>query len=335
MKNLLKFFCVFTIILLAGTLIAKEVWVPPEINATKGDIVLSGTPETSGVNGSMISDILAVLGCWWSHSGIVVDDGATMRHNTMYMDEIEQLTNGCGIPYMLNPDQLSNGMPGILSEDMETAFNGEKAIFHVAGSVILKPSAANEAAYRPFLETVADTLIGLAAYYRVYAYTNFFQMDNVDYYIKGRGNHCSGTCWYANYFAGKQMNTPLITNDLIQEATLALYANVKGEVEDQVGCGKLFAPDVAEDIANQVVNTFAFDRADDLSPYWRTHLDGVTSEAVAPDHLLMNTYSNPYGNNSGLQTPATSYYDQVDPIEWTDGYWTTVPDDDDSSGCGS
>jgi hypothetical protein len=333
MKSILKIACILIVVFFAGALISEPVWVPAKINGQKGDIVLSpGTP------GEMISDLIAIIGCYWSHSGMVIDNGETIRHNTMYMSEIEQLKDGCGIPYMLDPDGLSNGLPGILSEDVDTAYNGENpdggTNFKLAGGVLLMPTDANEAAYRQYLELAADKLIYVVGYYRVNAYADMFQLEYLNYLVKGVGNHCSGTCWYANYFAGKEMNVATIPPYLVDQCANSLYESVKQEVEDQVGCGAIFAPDVAEDIANQVTNTFGFDRSDDTSDYWRSYVGTLTAHANAPDHLLLNSFTNPLGQNPGVQTEDSSYYGKVVPIEYTDGYYIGDDDDDDDSGCG-
>jgi hypothetical protein len=78
-------------------------------------------------------------------------------------------------------------------------------------------------------------------------------------------------------------------------------------------------------MANQVVNTFGFDRASDTSSYWRTRINGptgyLTSVAPAPDHLMMSSYTNPLGYNTGVNTAATSYYGAVETLQFIDGYY--------------
>ncbi len=333
MKKVLKTLAIVAVMTLTVSAISAPVWVPAKINGKKGDIVLS-----PGSAGEMISDLLAILGVYFSHCGMLIDDGDTIRHNTMYIDEIPQLKDGCGIPYMLDPDGLSNGLPGILSEDVETAFfrDDGKLSFTLAGGAIASPADANEASYRPNLELAGDKMAYMLGYYRVNAYMDMFQMQYLNYLVKGVGNHCSGTVWYANHFAGKTMNVAEIPPNLIEACSYNLYESLKKEVEDQVGCGTIFAPNVAEDIANQVVNTFGFDRSDDTSDYWRSHIGSVGSaHANAPDHNLLSSYVNPGGNTPGVQTEASSYYGKVSPIEYTDGYY--IGDDsggDDSGGCG-
>ncbi|MCP4132748.1 MAG: hypothetical protein GY754_17415 [bacterium] len=319
MRLCVKIAVLMMIILFSGTLMSATVWVPPKINGLKGDIVLSpGTP------GGTIADLLAIFGNYWSHSGLLIDDGYTIRHNTMYIEEIPQDKNGCGIPYRLDPDGMSNGLPGIISEDVDTTYNNStdyKRAFKLSGGVIVSPTDANESAYRGYLELAADKMIFLQGYYRVNAYVDMMQLDDVDYLIKGRGNHCSGTIWYAHYFTGKTMNVATIPSSVVSLCAQTLYDSIKEMVDEEVGCGAIFAPNVADDIANQVTNTFGFDRSSDLSDYWRGYIDSVTAYANAPDHLLLSSFTNPNGENVGVQTSSSSYFGKVTPIEWTDGYY--------------
>ncbi len=333
MKKVLKTLAIVAVLALAVSVVSEPVWVPAKVNGKKGDVVLS-----PGTQGEMISDLLSILGVYFSHCGMLIDDGETIRHNTMYIDEIPQLKDGCGIPYMLDPDGISNGLPGILSEDVETAFfreDTEHLSFKLSGGAIVSPSDGNEASYRQYLELAGDKMAYMKGYYRVNCYMDMFQMQYLNYLVKGVGNHCSGTVWYANHFAGKTMNVAEIPPALVDACANSLFESLKKEVEDQVGCGSIFAPDVAEDIANQVVNTFGFDKSDDTSDYWRSHIGGLTAHANAPDHNLLSSYVNPGGLSPGVQTESSSYYGKVSPIEYTDGYY--IGDDtggDDTGGCG-
>jgi len=154
------------------------------INAQKGDVVLS-TSE------GFIMDLLAILGCSWSHSGMVVDDGLNIRHNTMYVSDVPIEYNYIWFikttPKRLNPDRLSNGLPGILTENIDTTYNTTQN-FHAAGGAVLKPTLANESAYRSFLHAAADAMNYLVAYYRINSYINIYQLDYTNKLVKGRGN---------------------------------------------------------------------------------------------------------------------------------------------------
>jgi len=214
---------------------------------------------------------------------MLVDNGYNIRHNTM--DQPSYSTTWIGCPKTLNAGQLSSGSPGMLTENINTTYNSTHN-FTAAGGVLLKPTAALEASYRPALNTVADKMIYLDAYYRPYAYTSFYQLDNSNIRTVGRGNHCSGTNWFANYFSGKQMNLPTHASQTMYDAALQLYNGVREAVMDELGwCGQLFCgTGCADKFANQVVNTFGFDRASDTTNYWRSRINGPTGylSSVAP-----------------------------------------------------
>jgi len=329
MKCITRFSIVVAILMISSTLFAGQ-WVyrPMSINAQKGDVILS-TGE------GFIHDLLSILGCYWSHSGMAVDDGYKIRHNTMYVSEVPIEYNYIWFikttPKRLNPDRLANGLPGILTEDIDTTYNSTHN-FNAAGGAVLKPKAANESAYRSLLRTAADTLNYLKGYYRVNAYVNMYQLDYVNYLIKGRGNHCSGTCWYANYYSGKAMNVASIPPNLVALCANSLYNSVKAMVRDEAGGFGAFIIDIEGlfgsgadvKIANQIVNTFGFDRSSDTSDYWKSRIGSVSAVANAPDHLLLYNYTNPNGKNPGVQNESVSYYGQVEPLVITNGYYYWV-----------
>jgi len=329
MKLFTKVCLVLVLLFTSSTIFAEWVYVPMSINTNKGDVVLSTSP-------GFIMDLLAILGCYWSHSGMAVDNGFNIRHNTMYVSDIPIEYNKIWFiqttPKRMNPDRLSNGLPGILTEDIDTAYNVTYN-FAAAGGAILKPTASNEAAYRQYLNAAADVFNYLKAYYRVNAYVNMYQLDYANYLITGRGNHCSGTCWYANYFSGKTMVVATIPANLVSQCGSSLYTSVKNMVRDEAGgfgsfiidIEGLFGTGADEKIANQIVNTFGFDRSTDTSDYWRSRIGTVTATANAPDHLILSSYTNPSGHNVGVQTTSTSYYGQVEPLVITDGYYIEIP----------
>lgn len=330
MKKYIKIVCVCVILLFASSAFAGQwVWKPMSINGKKGDIVI-----TTGEG--FIMDLLSMLGAYYSHCGMLIDDGYTIRHNTMYANEIPIEYNYIWFikttPKRLNPFKLSNGMPGIITEDINTAYNGnpDHVMFKAAGGAVVKPVDALESAYRGYLNAAANVITNLAAYYRVNAYVNMFQLDNVNYYIAGRGNHCSGTVWHANYFAGKPMNVAYIPVNITAVCAESLYTSIINMVRDDAGGFGSFILDLEgffgtggdERIANQICNTFAFDRSTDTSSYWRGRVPAAT--ANAPDHNLMSTYTNPAGHNMGVQTETSSYYGKVEPLVITNGYYYWV-----------
>lgn len=150
------------------------------INGQKGDIVLSAEK-------GMIEDVIKAVSGYWEHVGMIVDDGKTIRHNTRYADNIEIDYNYVKVlwwkvktlPKRFNPDSLANGLPGIISEDIDTAFHGQRARFHVLNGIVVKPGVENESLYRDQLIDAADKMIELDGYYRIGAYSDMFQLPYI------------------------------------------------------------------------------------------------------------------------------------------------------------
>lgn len=301
-------------------------WVyrPMRINAKKGDIVLSAQQ-------GMIEDVIKVVSGFWEHVGMVVDNGYTIRHNTRYDKDIAydyyKILGLKVLPYRLNPDSLANGTPGIISEDINKAFYGEKARFFVTNGIVVKPRAANEARWRPALERAAEKMKGLDAYYRIAAYGNMFQQDNSPTRVKGRGSMCSSSVWFANYYAGNRMNYSQFSPEVSLDVAEVIYQSVIDQADNAYGIfGKIlyFLQDLIGTgtnvkIANQVVNAFGHDRPADQSDYWRSH--PVTAVTVSPDGLLLSTFANPSGRHGGAQTEGHSPYESVEPVTVYNGYW--------------
>lgn len=318
MKSFTKVLAVCILLVFASTVYGAT-YVPTRINGLKGDIVLSPNAASG-----FMTNLFNVLHCYWSHCGMLMDDGYNIRHNTMNVPDYDKTWIGC--PKNLKADPLSNGVPGILTEDINTTYNVTHG-FTASGGAIIKPTAALEASYRPLLHNNANKYAYLEAYYRPNAYTNLFQMDDSNVKTKGRGGHCSGTNWFANYFSGKQMNLPSHSSQTMYDAAVQLYNGVYDAAYEELGwCGRLFCgTSCCSKMANQVVNTFGFDRASDTSNYWTTRINGptgyLTSVAPAPDHLMMSSYTNPLGYNTGVQTAESSYYGAVETLQFIDGYY--------------
>ena len=304
---------------------------PMSVNAKKGDIILSA-------EAGMTEDIVKTVSGYWEHAGMVIDDGFTIRHNTKYLDAMGIDYNYINLfftrikttPKRLNPDQLANGMPGMITEDVNTAVNGEHARFHIAGGIIVSPSAENEASSRPALRRAADRMKYLDGYYRISAYANLFQQYDVNYRVKGRGSMCSSAVWFANYYSGKPMNYAVFSPELSMKVAGVIYTSVLNEIHDEYGVlgsiffgiQEIFGTGLDRRIANQVVNAFGHDRPDDLTDYWRTH--PITAYTVSPDNLLMASFVNPDGKHGGVQTAGSSHYERVEPVQVMNGYWYWV-----------
>lgn len=317
-------------IILISTFAEAGQWVyrPMSINGKKGDLVMSR-------HDGQIADLVSVLGCYWSHVGMLVDNGYTIRHNTMYIEEVPieyNLLFGFikTTPKRMNPERLSNGLPGIISEGIDEAYNGKMARFSAGGGAVLKPASASEPFYRSSLTAATDKMNYIKGYYRQASYINMFQQDYTNQLISGRGSHCSGAVWYANYFAGKRMNVAVIDKYLTGVCAEVLYNSTYNMIRDEagwfgrrvIGVEKIIGSGADERISNQICNTFGFDRSADTTSYWR----GKVPQGIgnAPDHLLLTAYKNPSGKNPGVQTESSSFYGSVEPLQITNGYWFYV-----------
>ncbi len=130
-------------------------------------------------------------------------------------------------------------------------------------------------------------------YYRPYCYVNFFQMDDSNVRVKGRGGACSGTNWFANYFAGKQMNLPSHSSQTLYDAAVQLYNGVLLRALEELGwCGRLFCGKSCQEDGQPGRQHLRFRQGDDtkrLLAYQaqRTGWLSATSVNPSPDNLLM------------------------------------------------
>ncbi len=80
--------------------------------------------------------------------------------------------------------------------------------------------------------------------------------------------------------------------------------------------------DAPTKLANQIINTFLFNRYDDLTDYWREHLDETLGSAtVSPDNLLMVGMPSPNNTFNGVQTANSSFYDAIEDYKNNGGYY--------------
>lgn len=314
------------IIFSVNSAFAELVWVPAEYaNAKKGDILLQGDPN------NFIGKLLAIFGGYWSHSGMMIEDYTTIRHNTMEVEHIKQDKNWLGIPYRLNPHDLENGSPGTITTTVDHAYQHGGWDINTGTDVVLTLSDDDEDLLRQELHAIADKMVWLDMYYRIHAYINEDLDDMIDQHnnsssrVAGKGTHCSGNLWYANYITGKQMNIFYAPPSMIDAGAHSLYDSIKEmvleQIKDQAGVFSFFLKGTADDIANQVVNGFGLDIYDDLSSTWKNYLGTVHTYAAAPDHLMLDSMINPEGNSTGVQTEESSYYKKIMTVQLTGGYW--------------
>jgi len=319
------------LIICSGPLFAGHwVWVPAGINATKGDIVLSA--EGEGVIGALLGS----LNQTWTHTGMAMDNGYTIRHNTMYMENVEVIYNSFwGIkttPKYLNGSQLQSGQPGIITESVSNAYGADGTVSFVMytyrdgqvinnNALVLKPRS--ESAWRSRLHTAAAKMAWMNAYYNVYAYSNHYDFTYSSSKVTSRGHHCSGTVWWANVKAGNSMLTTWYSSSLRQSGAAVLHSGIRQSVADDAGWFgniilSLFDSGAKDRIANQVVNCFAFDDCWNTNSRWRNGVGSGT--AVSPDNLLPTGYANVQGYYWGNQDPNGPTGMPV-PMAYYGGYW--------------
>ncbi len=282
-RLLVLFFCLFFV---SSSLFGDIVWIEPyTVNAAKGDMLLTGSP-----NGMIGETMAAGFGGYWSHTGMMIDDGYNIRHNSFDVNDLRLNTNWLGVPTSVNSDDLEHGQPGLKTQTTQWVGSTD---------VVVKPTDVNEAAYRPLLEDVADKTIWLEDYYRIHSYINSSVVDWIDQFNNSntltshKGGHCSGQIWYGNYLLGKEMNVYYGTTDQVDAGALALYQSlyemILEEVEEQGGfwgsafdwLGIIDYESVAKKIANQVTNAFGLDVYNDTSDTWRSAIPSAGFNVVA------------------------------------------------------
>lgn len=305
-------------------------WIPAGINASRGDAVLSADGE--GVIGALLGSINQS----WTHSGMALDSGYTIRHNTMYMENIDVIYNTfLGIkttPKYLNGGQLQSGQPGIITESTSNAYGADGTVSFVMytnkngvtinnNALVLKPK--DESAWRSRLNSAAAQMTSVNAYYNVYAYTNHYDFTWSSSKTTSRGHHCSGTIWWANNKAGNIFPTTYYSSSLRMTGANVLYNSLKQAVADDAGWFgniilSLFDSGAKDRIASQVVNCFAFDDCWNTTGRWKNGVGSGT--AVSPDNLLPTGYSNLGGYYWGNQD-TNGAYSKPTPMAYYGGYW--------------
>jgi hypothetical protein len=107
-----------------------------------------------------------------------------------------------------------------------------------------------------------------------------------------------------------------------------ILGNVKRQVREYLTGNGSDDYNLPDKLANQVINTFLFNRYEDTSNYWHTQLqemgDSFASIAVSPDNLMMAGMPNPENNFTGVQTEQTSPYNAIEDFTPTGGYYTKL-----------
>lgn len=162
-------------------------------NARKGDVLLS---PGCGFVGNLLRNVEPPQA--YSHTGIMTRDFYEVRHSTAaagrpkHKDYTDAFTSAGSDG--IRPDVLQYGWPGVITQSVDHAFNGESMTdpdghsFKLDGfsadpvlcegdvelvwPMIVKPPPGSPPSVREQLHTVADTAMGRNGHYRFYAYTN-------------------------------------------------------------------------------------------------------------------------------------------------------------------
>ena len=310
----------------------QQVMLEPRfMNAKKGDIILSPG------NGGLIAAVLAAVTPPqpFSHSGIMTRNRDEITHSTAAED---RLTGDFAGSDGIRPDVLKYLWPGVITQSVDLAVNGEDRVdpetgdkYKVAGfaselgqlaspevtaPMIVKPDPLIEtAAIRSTLQDIANFAVQQAGkcHYRFFCYTDptiglsSTAPAEAKWAAGTKPTVCSSLIWMAIKDAGLTMEGALEPADLDGGAQIALNTPdglyvydaderlAAGEVlfnrlhtfiMNTIGSFGVALTDVADDISNQVLNTFATDWSDEDakdSEQWRETVD---ANAVSPQNLM-------------------------------------------------
>jgi len=321
----------------------RSVLMPPRfMNAKKGDLVLSPG------DGGLIAKVLAAVEPPqpYSHSGIMTRNRDEVTHSTASEDRImdEYFAGSDGI----RPDALKYLWPGVITQSVDLAVNGEKRVdpetgkeYTIGGfssmesadsaatAMVVKPDPLTETpALRAKLHEIADWAAKQAgrSHYRFYCYTDptIGLTETAPASAKWAAGTfptvCSSLIWMAIRQSGVKMEGALEPADIDGGAQITvktpdglyvyqaderlaagqvLYNTLYQLVKLTVGDLGVALTDVADDISNQILNSFASDWSDEDakdSEKWRETTD---ANAVSPQNLMF--YDNPlYGYSEPL-----------------------------------
>ncbi|HOO71531.1 MAG TPA: hypothetical protein PK926_07195 [Spirochaetota bacterium] len=325
-----------------------SVWMfkPEESNALKGDIILSSDPD------SAIGNIMNCLGHYWDHCMMITDDSGSekkMTHNTFNMSDLERIVDyhryyvvgkKVKLPYRFYPVQLSNGSPGILTEEARSE-----------GAFKARLTIQNEDS-RVYVHEIADYMKDFSGYYILNAYAKVKEYEPVYWGERsyGNGSHCSGTIWWASKYSGKLMSLFRLDNSegVISSCASVMHTYVRDSVRKMIKdrlrgnytkeirdeayrqITSKNGYDCDDKLAHQVVNTFLFNRSDRTDDYWKKHINSLVIESIAPDHLLMMGMPDKNGKFAldsamgGRQQSFTSYYDAITDYSKSGGYYYNI-----------
>ncbi len=267
-------------------------------NARRGDVGL--VPIFTGRGSPVVRAALAAVGQNHRHSVLFLNNGRNIRHSTLDDDAVTSVRMPV---FHLNAVDLMNGRPGIISQSVDDAFDGEN--LDDVG-LILKPQSEGGVCFigqpcvtdRDRFESAATLATTTFGYYKLSDYTDLDSMS-LPYapWLLGndqRGSHCSGFLRYL--FEQQGYSIPLVQygEAVRQGAADDIFSVVRADVEqklrDQGGLG--LYPNGPTNAANQITNCFADLGCDNYSDDWRAGRVGVgTGQSVSPDNLLPQQFT--------------------------------------------
>ncbi len=278
-------------------------WVPRRaINAEDGDAIIV---PIDGSGSDIVSLVTTGIGQLHRHALMSFDDGARVRHNTMYIfDEEDGVEGGSDYVELRTPlvgkirfdaDDLTNGRPGAVSQTIDTAYARSrladtglvlKPALQINGKITTEPN-------RPLFEAAVSSARATSSYYKLSDYSQMISMSlpyNVTRQGNLKGSHCSG--YLAHFYKAQGLSLPPVSYPagLRLDVGEVLYDEVRTACRDGIGAWSKIAATITghftpcNNIANQVVNCFAGLGCGVLNNDWR---DGVGSgSATSPDNLL-------------------------------------------------
>ena len=285
-----------------------------KINAKKGDMILTA-------NYPLAYEVFKNLGCYWGHCGMVMDDnGTSIRHCNFHIEKVNIIWHnilGFKIfPKMLDPESLSNGIPGFITQTIDDAFFSKRPDFFIENGVILQPKPEKEEEYRPHLHKIADKMANMNGYYRLNSFMEINQLDDSNQRVKNRGTICTGAVYIAHKLCGKELNLVKASADEVKQASENLRKYLWDFYQQKLGIlgvSILKITDLGKKMANQIINTYMADRTSDTTDWWRRNIKSTKN--LAPDHFLPKGMENPEGHSVGVQDEKSSYYGEIVPIK--------------------
>jgi len=188
----------------ANTCVAEIGWsyTPGYVsNAVRGDLILDW-------NEGAVKTLLWSIGQTYSHMGVFVDYGRSVRHDSMTMDS---LTTSSSVGFTdivaglfsgssfygkarLNPSALYHGQPGTHTGLVAEEWADGLPEWNRSNAVLVKP--LNESDARTRANAFATAMTGLSHEYHLHAYTDWAGE------LTKNGSMCSGEVSYATQIAG-------------------------------------------------------------------------------------------------------------------------------------